>query len=303
MTYVGPKGSVMVADKRRIAYFGKKEQREELEEELYSGHLKTDEDFNHKAKQLNITYKITEDASKIKNLENAMVGEVTTRTTTETKRRKIYSTTNAYRIIELIDSDILSSESGEKGIIVFGNKITKSLANEYINQMWKSNVSLRFIGDIFLKVFENVALQTPSIGKKYDVLIQQTKFTSKEAKPHLDNLIEIDVKLLGKKRDELKIDLLERNKKIQMASKIIYEGDIGKVSNMENNMLQVTLNSDVQAFDSDWKLLAKPGDNVLMIITDGKTAKIGDEVVIEDENLCLKRNKENLKCDIILSKA
>ncbi|MDR2873566.1 MAG: DUF2121 domain-containing protein [Methanobrevibacter sp.] len=302
MAYIGSKGSVMVADKRRIAYFGEKEHREILEESLYSGQLKTDEDFNHKAKQLNVSYKITEDANKIKNLENAIVGEVSTRSTTETKRKRIYSTTNDYRLIELLDSDIIYSESGEKGIIIFGNKITKSLASKYINQMMKPNVSLRFIGDIFLKVFENVSSQTPSIGKKYDVLIQQPKFNSKEAKIHLDNIIEIDVKLLGKFRDELKTNLSQSNEKIQLTSKIIYEGDIGKVTNIENNMLQVTLNDDVQAFDPDWKLLAKPKDNVLMIITDEKTARIGDEVVIEDETLCLKRNKGNLDCNIILSK-
>jgi hypothetical protein len=302
IAYIGNKGSVMVGDKRKIAFFGKKTNREKLEEELYSGILKTYEEFINKAKELNISYKITEDVNKVKNLENALVGEVSTRTTTETKRKRIYTTTNGYRIIELLGSDITSSENGKVGIIVFGNKITKSLANSYINELWKSNVSLRFIGDIFLKVFEKVANETPTVGKEYDVVIQQKEYTPKEAKTYLDNLIERDIKLLDKFREKLKVDLSEINKKIQMASKIIYEGDVGKVTNIENNMLQVTLNSDVQAFDTDWKLLVKPGGNTIMFLSDDKTAKIGDEVVIENENLCLKSNKANLSCDIILSK-
>jgi hypothetical protein len=310
MAYIGPKGSVMVADKRSIAYSGKKENREELEEALYSGHLKTDEEFKKKAKQLNVIPNITEDNNKIKKLENTIVGEVRTIATTETKRRRIYTTTNAYKIIELIDANIISSESEKKGIVVFGNKLTKALAskyltNEYINQIKKPDVSLRFIGDVFLKIFENIALQTPSIGKKYDVLIQQTKFNSQEGQAYLDNIIERNVKLLGKSRDKLKSNLAQINKKIQMEYKIIDEGDIGKVSKIENNidMIQVTLNNNVQAFDSNWKSVAKPGTDVIMFITNKKAAKIGDEVVIENENLCLKRNKESLKCDIILAKA
>ncbi|MDR3222632.1 MAG: DUF2121 domain-containing protein [Methanobrevibacter sp.] len=302
IAYIGNKGSVMVGDKRKIAFSGEKKYREKLEEELYSGILKTDTDFINKAKELNVSYKITEDAIKIKNLENALVGEVSTRTTSETKRKRIYATTNAYKTVELLGSEIVSSKSGKVSIIIFGNKITKSLANEYINEFWKSNVSLRFVGDIFLKVFEKIANETPTIGKEYDVLIQQTKYTPNEAMSYLDNLVERDIKLLDKFREKLKVDLSETNKKIQMASKIIYEGKIGKVSNIESNMLQVTLNSDVQAFDSDWKLLVKPGGKTIMFLSDGATGKIGDEVIIENETLCLKSNKASLSCDIILSK-
>ncbi|MDR2830373.1 MAG: DUF2121 domain-containing protein [Methanobrevibacter sp.] len=302
IAYIGNKGSVMAGDKRRIAFFGEKINREKLEEGLYSGILKTYEEFTDKAKKLNISYKITEDANKIKSLENALVGEVSTRTTIETKRKRIYATTNGYKIVKLLGSDIVSSESGKGSIIVFGNKITKSLANKYITEFWKSNVSLRFIGDIFLKVLEKVANETPSIGKKHDVLIQQTKYTPKEAESYLDNLIKRDIKLLDKFREKLKVNLSETNKKIQRASKIIYEGKIGKISNIENKMLQVTLNPDVRAFDTNWKPLVKPGGDAIMFLSDDKTAKIGDEVVIENETLCLKNNKTRLNCNIILSK-
>lgn len=43
MTYIGSKGCVMVGDKRSIGFLGNKDQREILEEELYSGKIKTDE--------------------------------------------------------------------------------------------------------------------------------------------------------------------------------------------------------------------------------------------------------------------
>ena len=52
--------------------------------------------------------------------------------------------------------------------------------------------------------------------------------------------------------------------------------------------------------DMNWKTLASPGDNVIVFIEDSGDVEIGDEVVIEDEHLCLKKNKQTLNCDIIL---
>jgi hypothetical protein len=290
----------MVGDMRRIAYFGEKENREKLEEELYSGVLKTDEELAKRANELNVTLKITEDAKKIKTLEKALVGEVSTRSTMEVKRKRIYTTTNAYSVVELTGSEIDSKDGGNRSIIVFGNKITKALANDYLNQMWKSNVSLRFIGDIFLKVFDKVSQKTASIGKNYDVVITHAKFDEKEAEEYLNDLITRDVNLLGKFREKLAEDLIKQNETIQLANKIINQGEIGKVASVNNKFLEVTLNPNVQAYDSNWKILVKPGENVLMSLDSDKIVNIGDTVVIENENLCLKTNKANLSCDIIL---
>lgn len=43
MTYIGSKGCVMAADKRSIGFLGDKNQRELLEEDLYSGKIDSDE--------------------------------------------------------------------------------------------------------------------------------------------------------------------------------------------------------------------------------------------------------------------
>nr|WP_225370020.1 hypothetical protein [Methanobrevibacter arboriphilus] len=121
----------------------------------------------------------------------------------------------------------------------------------------------------------------------------------KSSQEYLDETIRRDVQLLGKWREKLKSDLLEQNETIQLATKIINEGDIGVVSTTDGPILQVTLNKDVQAYDTNWKQLAKPGEIVVMISNPGDV-EIGDEVVIENEILCIKRNKSHLKCDIIL---
>jgi hypothetical protein len=84
-----------------------------------------------------------------------------------------------------------------------------------------------------------------------------------------------------------------------MAGKILNQGDVGKVVQIDGNMLFVQLNSKTQAVDGNWKQKAAPGQNVLMF-TESDDVKIGDAVVIDNEDLCLKKDKSPLKCDIIL---
>ncbi|MCL2115566.1 MAG: DUF2121 domain-containing protein [Methanobrevibacter sp.] len=300
IAYVGKKGCVMASDKRKIAYFGDKDKREELEEEIYSGAIKSDDELYKRASDLDMVIKVSEDSNKIRDIEDVIVGEVSSKSTFETKRKRIYGTTNGYQIIELLGSDITSSDKGEKAIILFGNKITKSLANELLDKKWKPDFSLKYMGDIFGNILKEISKQTPSIGKEYDVMVKNPALTTKKAQNLLDETISRDIKLLNKFREKLKENLLLQSESIKMATKIINEGEIGKVVNIEDKILHVCLNSDVQAFDTNWKQLAKPGENVLMFIEKGDNAEIGDLTVIENETLCIKRNKANLQCNIIL---
>ena len=300
IAYVGKKGCVMASDKRKIAYFGDKNKREELEEEIYSGLIKSDDELYKRASELDIAIKISEDSKKLRDIEDVIVGEVSSKGTFETKRKRIYGTTNSYQIVELIGSDITNYDGGNKAIILFGNKITKSIANDLLDKRWKSNVSLKYMGDIFEGILKDISDRTPSIGKKYDVMIKNPSLTIKEAQNHLDELIKRDIKLLGKFRAKLRQDLLEQSEAIKMASKIINKGEIGKVVNIDDKTLHVSLNSKVQAYDTNWKQLAKPGETVLMFIENDDNVEIGDLAIIENETLCIKRNKVNLHCNIIL---
>ena len=300
IAYVGKKGCVMASDKRKIAYFGDKNKREELEEEIYSGLIKSDDELYKRASELDIAIKISEDSKKLRDIEDVIVGEVSSKGTFETKRKRIYGTTNSYQIVELIGSDITNYDGGNKAIILFGNKITKSIANDLLDKRWKSNVSLKYMGDIFEGILKDISNRTPSIGKKYDVMIKNPSLTIKEAQNHLDELIKRDIKLLGKFRAKLRQDLLEQSEAIKMASKIINKGEIGKVVNIDDKTLHVSLNSKVQAYDTKWKQLAKPGETVLMFIENDDNVEIGDLAIIENETLCIKRNKVNLHCNIIL---
>lgn len=173
------------------------------------------------------------------------------------------------------------------------------MAETLISRKWKSSQSLRYMGDIFEEILSEVASKTPTVGDKFDVLLQEPKFSASEAQRHLNITIDNDIKVLTKFRQELTEQIVQQNIAIDMASKIIDKGSVGKVAAVDGNMIQVQLNDRTQAMDGNWKQLAAPGQNVLMF-SDGDNVEIGDEVVIEDENLCLKKDKSALSCDIIL---
>ena len=299
IAYIGKKGCVMAADKRKIGYFGDKKQLRTLEEELYSGAIESDEQFLKRAEELGISIKITDDANKLKVVGNCIRGEVSTKGTFETKRRRIYGTTNGYQIIELLGSETKSRKAGNKGIILFGNQYAKQLAESLISKNWKSSLSLRYMGEVFEDILSQVSSKTPTVGDKFDVLIQQPSFSDSSAQKHLNITIDHDIKVLTKFRQELTEQLVQQSLAIDMANKIIEKGDIGRVVAIDGNMLQVQLNDKTQAMDGNWKQLAGPGQNVLMF-TESDNVKIGDKVVIENEDLCLKKDKSSLRCDIIL---
>ena len=155
------------------------------------------------------------------------------------------------------------------------------------------------MGEIFQGIIEEVASKTPTVGKNVDVLMQQPDFDKTKAQQHLNITIDHDIKVLTKFRQELTEKLFQQNLEIEMANNILDKGEVGRVVQIDGNMLYVQLNDKTQAVDGNWKRLAGPGQNVLMF-TDSDDAKIGDKVIIENEDLCLKKDKSSLKCDIIL---
>jgi hypothetical protein len=300
MTYVGSKGCVMVGDKRSIGFLGDKTQRELLEEELYSGKIKTTEELFQKAGELDIALKITDESEKVRNLGKVLVGEVKLRTTTETKRKRIYATTNGYHQVELSGSDIKKVQSGKSSIVVFGNKFTKEIANKSLKKHWKSKISLKEVGKIFQSVMEDVAKITPTVSSQYDIFIIHPQLDHKQAMELLRNTLISDVEELRKWREKLKQDMLEKTRDIQMATRIITQGEVGRVKKVDGTEVEVILAPGVEALNMDWNVLANAGDSIIMKMEEPNPLNLGDLVVIEDENLCVKKNKTCLSCDIIL---
>ena len=303
MTYIGSKGCVMVGDKRSIGFLGNKDQREILEEELYSGKIKTDEKLIKRADELGINLKITDDGVKVRDLGKVLVGEVKVRATHETKRKRIYATTNGYHQVELSGSQIKNVKSGKSSIVIFGNKITKELASKELKRHWKSKINLEEVKDIFKKVIEKLAQTTPSVSREYDIFMIHPQMDHKQAMELLRTTLIHDVKKLAKWREKLRKEMLEQRKDIQMSNRIINQGEVGRVKNVEADKVEVILTDGVEALNMNWDVLAKAGDTIYMKMEKPSPLSVGDLVVIEDENLCIKKNKSPLSCDIILCKS
>ena len=300
IAYIGKKGSVMASDKRRIAFSGNIEAREQLEKELYSGEIHNEEELYKRSSQLGVNIKINDDTFKVKNVEDSVMGEVITKGPHETKRKRIYGVCNAYQMIEILGSDLSKSKGGKTGIIIFGNAYCKKTATELVNKQWKASYSLKYMGDIFEKIIKEVATKTPTVSDEVDIVYSQKTFTEETGKKYLEYLIKREINLLSKFRDQLKEDLLKQTRGIELAQKIINEGDIGFVNNIKNNRIEVKLKNDVCAYDFNWKELAGPGEKVIMFFNENEDVKIGDKIVISSEELCTERNKTSLTCDVIL---
>lgn len=303
ISYMGSNGCVMAGDKRRIGFFGDKEKREKLEEYLYSGAIQTDEELVKIAEEQDITIKISDDAEKVRSINDVVVGEVRFKTPFETKRKRVYGTTNGYIIAELSGSEIKKVQNGASSIIVFGNKITKQVANEIIKKHWKSKASLENIAEVFKKVMDEVSHKTPSVSKEYDIITGRSDLDKKEAQKHLREVLVKDVKELQKWREGLRKQLATDSKVIEMASKIVNEGEIGKVKSINGNKIEISLNEGIQALDMEWNVIAGPGNMIEMNTDNPSSVEIGDIAVIENENLCILRTKSSLTCNVILCKS
>ena len=195
IAFIGKKGCVMASDKRKIGYFGDKENLKVLEDELYKGMISNDDDFLARARELGVSIKITDDASKLKVVGNCVRGEVSSKGTFETRRKRIYGTANGYQVVELLGSETQSRKAGDNGLIIFGNQYAKLKAETLIKRKWKHSQSMRYMGETFQSIIEEIASQTPTVGKNVDVMIQQPKFDKTQAQKHLNITIDHDIVL------------------------------------------------------------------------------------------------------------
>jgi len=301
--YIGSKGCVIAGDKRRIGFYGPERGREIVEEDLYSGNIKNQAELIKKSSDLGITLKISDDACKIRDIGDVVVGEVRSKTAHETKRKRIYATTSAYSIIELTGSKITTVKSGRSSIIVFGNKYTKEQAEKSIQKNWKSKINLIDVGKIFETIMIEVAHETPSVSPKYDIIIKYPLIKEKEAKELLRITILKEVKELENWRNELRDNQIKTAQNIQMATKIIIGGNIGTVEYVDGNEIGIILDKGIEALNTKWETIAKPYETIKMTVQNQSNVSKGDLAIIENENLCIKRTKESLNCDFILCKA
>lgn len=301
--YTGSRGSVIIGDRRRIGFFGDEKNREMLEEEMYSGSIKNRESLLKRAGELGVTLKITDEAEKVRAIGEVVMGEVSFKSPQETKRKRIYATTGSFSIVELLGSTIKKIENGDSSIVVFGNKFTKETANKILKKHWKKKTTLKEVGEIFKLVMGEVARKTPSVSQEYNLIIKHPSLDNKQSRELLRTTIIQDVKDLEKWRSELKEQMINAAKSIQMSTKILENGEVGRVKRVEGDTVEIVLSKGVEALDMEWNIKAKPGEVISMEIDGGEKVSAGDVAVVENENLRIARTKSSLKCDVILCKA
>ncbi len=290
----------MIGDKRRIGFLGDEKDREILEEKLYSGEIKTHKELLKEANLKGISLKITDDAEKVRKIGDVLVGEVKYRTPAKTLRKRIYGTSHAYHLVKLTGSSIDSVKEGGSSIVVFGNQITKKLANQIISAEWKSRTTLQEVGELFQKVLEEVTQVSPSVSEEYDLLMVHPALDKRASHKLLRSTIVEDVKNLAQWRAELKDKMITAAREMEIASRIMTEGVVGTVAGVRNQELEVKLGKGVLALDTNWNVLAQNDETVMMRVEDPSQVTPGDVVVIRDENLCISRSGANLSCDVIL---
>ncbi len=138
IAFIGKQGAVMAGDMREIAFGGNDSCIEELERELYSGSIASDNDLKERADEIGVTIRVRDDKAKVSQQDGVLIGEVTETEGPAIARKRLYATAGSYVIAEVVDSRLrVTRRGGASNFVVLGNDITKQTANQCIRGMWE----------------------------------------------------------------------------------------------------------------------------------------------------------------------
>jgi len=204
--------AVIGADRRAIAFLGPCPK---LEEELYSGQIKNDQELADRARELGATLQITDGREKVWRRGDLLVGEVTEISLKLCRRRRIYLAPGASLQVDITTGD--AAEVGETGgdgadteetsckeasgearirawdgvgCIVFGNRFTQKLAYEEVGRA-RGRVNEALIKNILEKAGD----RTASVSREHIVLRSAAK--KADSKAFLLSALEEDCKESG----------------------------------------------------------------------------------------------------------
>jgi hypothetical protein len=181
--------AVIGADRRAIAFVGPCAK---LEEELYSGQIKNDQELADRARELCATLQISDGREKVWRQGDLLVGEVTEISARLSRRRRIYLTPGASLQVDITSGEDAGAAKGAGGkcaggeakirawdgvgCIVFGNRITQKLAYEEVGRAG-GRVNEALIRSILVKAGESTA----SVSRGHIVLHSLVKLSDPKA--------------------------------------------------------------------------------------------------------------------------
>jgi len=194
--------AVIGADRRAIAFLGSCH---ELEEELYSGQIKNDQELADRARELGATLQISDGREKVWRRGDLLVGEVTEISAKLSRRRRIYLAPGASLQVDITCGEDAGTRSagaenagGEArirawdgvGCIVFGNRFTQKLAYEEV-----SLAGGRVNEALIKSILEKAGERTASVSRESTVLRSDVK--QSDLKAYLLRALEEDCKESG----------------------------------------------------------------------------------------------------------
>jgi len=172
VAFAGKKRAILGGDKRSIAFFGRAEA---LEEELYSGRIRTDEELRRRAEELGSNIRISDGREKVWKWGDGgvLVGEVTELSVESQRRRRIYLVPGGYLLVEIAGKKAEVSKRGKSTLIILGNRFTREFAYQRLGASGKPPElsSMR-------SLFEEAMEATASVSPDYTLL------TSDEVNPN-----------------------------------------------------------------------------------------------------------------------
>jgi len=164
---------VIGGDRRSIIFLGSCP---DLEEELYSGKIRSDQELVSRAKHLGASLQVADGREKVWRSGNLLVGEVTEISPRLERRRRIYLAPGAHLIAEIEGGEAKVTGRGKVGCVVFGNRFTQKLASEGI-----SRAAGRADEVLIGKILDEAASKTASVSREFTVLRTDTIPANPEA--------------------------------------------------------------------------------------------------------------------------
>ncbi|WP_423791908.1 DUF2121 domain-containing protein [Methanocaldococcus indicus] len=287
--YYGANGSVIAGDKRQIFFRGNEEKRKILEEKLYSGEIKSEEELYKLAEELGIKVIIEDNREKVWRVNDKVIAGEVRSLGIDAKRRRVYSTKNKCCILEILNDEITNEIYKEGfGLIVFGNKYLKEKVSEELKNKAKlfPMMNLKEIENI-IKEFYNKYNWHPTLSKDVDILS-----VDKEEK-NFKEVIKKDVEKLFKYREELRQKLIDFGKVMTIINKIVRNGEVGYIKDGKLHLYDDFIAIDKISPDAKkYKVIEVDGDikdgDIIVIENGEMKVKNTDKKVMTNYTICYK---------------
>lgn len=173
VAFAGKKMAMIGGDRRSIAFFGKAEA---LEEELYSGKIRTDDQLLKRAEELGSRIQISDGREKVWKKGEVLVGEVTEISVESQRRRRIYLVPECYLLVEISGNKAEVSKRGKSTLVILGNKFTRDLAYRRLGATGKAP-DLSSMNSLF----EEARRATATVSPDYTILHSEKVHQNPEA--------------------------------------------------------------------------------------------------------------------------